>query len=173
MNNAIFLRAPYGARSLFSARHTGTFLQVVPFFHPSVHQSIHPCACLAHYFRTIKVDFMLHGAFHHNGEASGMRERLVEGIFNSCHSYCLHLYVPCLLAQLSAPNMVHCWAKATLRKSLVHFNGIVLLCPRTSTVYREASQPCSNMIVHCKVKWQQHCCMTVQALCGHICPHTI
>lgn len=51
---------------------------------------------------------MHHGAFHHNGKASGTRERLIEGIFNSCYSYCLHFYVACLLAQLTAPNMVQC-----------------------------------------------------------------
>lgn len=53
---------------------------------------------------------MLRGAFHHNGETSE-RKRLIAGIFNSCHSRCLHLSVPCLLAQLTAHNMVQCCAR--------------------------------------------------------------
>lgn len=103
----------------------------------STHPSIHPYACLAHYFRTIRVDFMLHGALHHNGETTETRKRLVRGIFNSCHSHCLHFSVPCLLAQLTAPNMVQCWARLHCAnakgKTMVHFNGIVLLRQRSST----------------------------------------
>lgn len=76
MNNAIFLRAPRGAHSLFTACHTGTFLQVILLFFSPI-PSIHPCAHLARYFRTIKVDFMLHGAFHHNGQTSETRKSLV------------------------------------------------------------------------------------------------
>lgn len=92
---------------------------------------------------------MLHGAFHHNGETSETRKRLVGGIFNSCRSHCLPLYVPCLLAQLTAPNMVHCWARLhdanTKRETMVHLNGIVLLhwnnYAGCSVQTREASQP--------------------------------
>lgn len=124
MNNSIFLRAPHGAHSLFSACHTGTFLQVVVLFPSPIHTSVLPGG-LACNFRTIKVDFMLQGAFGHNGVRNETRERLVEGIFNSCHSYCLHLYVPCLLAQLTAPNIVQCWARIhyanTKAEAMAHF----------------------------------------------------
>lgn len=126
MNNAIFLRAPpHRARSLLAARHAGTFVRAL-LFHPS----IHPCVRLACYFRTIKVDFTLHRAFHHNGETSE-RKRLIAGIFNSCHSHCPHLSVPCLLAQLNAHNMVQCWGglqHANAKKeTMALFNGVVLL----------------------------------------------
>lgn len=128
MNNAIFLRAPHSVHSLFTACHTGMFLHTL--FFPPIYPSIHPCTRLACYFRTIKVDFMLHRAFHHNGETSE-RKRLIAGIFNSCHSRCLHLSVPCLLAQLTAHNMVQCRASLhyanAKRVTKVHFNGIVLL----------------------------------------------
>lgn len=146
---------PHSAHSLFPALHSGMFLQVLPFFFfflsPSTHPSIHPCACLACYFRTIKVDFMLHGAFHHNGERSGTRERLVKGIFNSCHSHCMPLYVPCLLAQLTAPNMVPCSARLHRRKDLKRFNGAVpqlkLYCMQDAVhKQREAGQPQLHVI---------------------------
>lgn len=118
---------------------------------PSTHPSIHPCACLARYFRTIKVDFMLRGAFHHNGERSGTRERLVKGIFNSCHSHCMPLYVPCLLAQLTAPNMVPCSARLHRRRDLKRFNGTVpqlkLYCMQDAVrKQREAGQPQLHVI---------------------------
>lgn len=106
--------------------------------HPSIHLSIRAPARWDRCFGTIKVDFMHHGAFHRNGKASGTRERLIEGIFNSCHSYCLHFYVACLLAQLTAPNMVQC----RLRLHYLKTKGgdrsvlmeIVLLQRRSSTV---------------------------------------
>lgn len=127
MNYAIFLRAPHSVHSLFSACHTGMFTHTLFF---STHPSIYPCTRLACYFRTIKVDFMLHRAFHHNGETSE-RKRLIAGIFNSCYSHCLHLSVPCLLAQLTAHNMVQYWASLHYVNAkgvtMVHFNGIVLL----------------------------------------------
>lgn len=50
---------------------------------------------------------------------------------------CLHLSVPCLLAQLTAPNMVQCWARLHYAnakgETMVHFNGIVLLRQSSST----------------------------------------
>lgn len=142
MNNAIFLRAPHGAHSLFTACHTGMSTQVIHFFFspPCIHPSI-LCAHLLRYFRTIKVDFMLHGAFHHNGETSETRKRLVGGIFNSCHSHCPHLSIPCLLAQLTAPNMVQCWARLHYAnakgETMVRFNGIVLLWKKDAGSRRE------------------------------------
>lgn len=126
MNNAILLRAPNGAHSLFAACHTSLFFyslsrptslpaSIPPTrlpTQPSIHPSTRHCAHPGSHFGTIKANFMLRGAFHHNGGTSETRKRLVGGIFNSCHSPRLHFYVPCLLAQLTEPNMLQRWAKA-------------------------------------------------------------
>lgn len=83
MNNSI---------SLLGARHTS------PFPHPSI-----PATSL----RTIRASFVLCWTLCQHRETSETGMGLVGGIFNLCHSW-LHLYVPCLLAQLTAPNMVQC-----------------------------------------------------------------
>lgn len=67
---------------------------------PPTHLSI-----LATSFRTIRVGFVLCWTLCQHRETSETGMGLVRGIFYLCHS-CLHLSVPCLLAQLIAPNIV-------------------------------------------------------------------
>lgn len=110
-------------------------LSHISFSHPPIYCSIPAPSC-----RTIRLGFVLGWTLRQHWETSETGKGLVRGIFNLCHSS-LQLYVPCLLAQLTAPNMVQRWARLqqpNTRGETKGSDGIVL--PRWSGSTQDAAE---------------------------------